>query len=131
MVPLGCSLGLVCALLAAAPALAASPPGPSALTPSSSSLGFFAQDMHNPSPSITETYTNNSGTPTTVQSAQIIGLDASSELLDLTGLLRRADDPDHQQLLGERGLLSGVQRPGNERRDPYAAGRQREEHRHH
>ncbi len=78
MVALGCSVGLVCALLAAAPALASSPPGPSALTPSSSSLDFFAQDMHNPSPSLTETYTNNSGAPTTVRSAKIIGLDAPS-----------------------------------------------------
>jgi hypothetical protein len=73
-----CLLVLASALHAPAPALASSPPGPSALTPSSSSLDFFSQDMHNPSPSMTETYTNNSGTPTTVQPATILGPDASS-----------------------------------------------------
>jgi hypothetical protein len=66
-------------LLAAVPALAdPSPPGSSALTPSTSSLDFFSQDMHNPSPSMTVTYTNDPVTPTTVQPATIIGPDASS-----------------------------------------------------
>jgi hypothetical protein len=78
MVSLVCLLVLAAALHAPAPALASSPLGPSALTPSSSSLDFFSQDMHNQSPSMMETYTNNSGTPTTVMSATIVGLDASS-----------------------------------------------------
>ncbi len=78
MVSLVCLLVLASALLAATPALASSPPGPSALTPSSSSLDFFSQDMHNPTPWMTVTYTNNSGTPTTAQPATIIGSDASS-----------------------------------------------------
>ena len=78
VVSLVCLLVLASALHAPAPALASSPLGPSALTPSSSSLDFFSQDMHNPSPSMTETYTNNSGAPTTVQPATIIGADAST-----------------------------------------------------
>jgi hypothetical protein len=73
-----CGFLIAGALFTAAPALAASPLGPSALTASSSSLDFFSQDMHNPSPSLTETYTNNSVTPTAVQPATILGPDASS-----------------------------------------------------
>ncbi len=78
VVSLVCLLVLASALHAPAPALASSPPGPSALTPSSSSLDFSSQDMHYQSPSMTEIYTNNSGAPTTVGPATIIGPDAST-----------------------------------------------------
>jgi hypothetical protein len=79
VVSLVCLLVVAGAMLSAGPALASlSPPGLSGLTPSSSSLDFFSQDMHSQSPLLQETYANNSVTPTVVAPVTIIGPGASS-----------------------------------------------------
>ena len=73
-----CTSMLAVVLFGARPAFAApSPPGPSALMPSSSTLNFYSQDMHDQS-TLQVSFTNTSANPTTVSQAAIVGPDASS-----------------------------------------------------
>lgn len=80
VVSLVCMLVLAGGLFTAMPALAApSPPGPSALMASSSSLNFFSVDIHNNQPSqLSVTFNNYSPVDTTVAPATITGPDRAS-----------------------------------------------------
>ena len=88
-----CTSMLAVVLFGARPAFAApSPPGPSALMPSSSTLNFYSQDMHDQS-TLQVSFTNTSANPTTVSQAAIVGPDASSYSIAQDSCSQRRSSP--------------------------------------